>query len=48
MASVVRGIVYRCKRRKAHEIDEHEPEDERAEADRRPLAGEGIDSRTRK
>jgi hypothetical protein len=48
MASVVRGVVYRGNRREAHEIDEHEPEDERAETDRRPLAGERIDSRTRK
>jgi hypothetical protein len=48
MTSVVRGVVYCRNRREAHEIDEHEPEDERAETDRRPLAGKRIDSRTRK
>ena len=48
MTSVVRGVMYCRNRREAHEIDEHESEDERAETDRRPLAGERIDSRTRK
>ncbi len=48
MPGIVRSVVYRGNRCETNEIDEHEPENERAETDSRALTGKRVDSRTGK